>query len=72
MKNNYSIYDYYLTSELLDRCDGPVNVDVIAGRVTEAVKEGKYSPDEIANASIEALNILKAHGGYISSNEFGR
>lgn len=72
MTQNYSIYDNALTADLLDRCDGPVNVNVIAGRVREAVIESKYSPEEIAAASVEALNILKAHGGSISSNEFGR
>lgn len=72
MAQNYLIYDHELTADLLDRCDGPVNVNVIAGRVREAVIESKYSPEEIAAASVEALNILKANGGSISSNEFGR
>lgn len=72
MTTTFSIYDNALTSELLHRCDGPVTLDVLTSRVADAVREGKYSPEAIAAASVEAINVLKAHDGYMSSNEFNR
>jgi hypothetical protein len=72
MAKTFSIYDNALTDDLLDRCDGPVHLDVLACRVSSAIKHGNYSPEEIAAAAMEAIHVLNANGGYIQSNEFER
>jgi hypothetical protein len=54
-----TIYDNDLTSDLLDRCDGPVTLDVISGRVVRLVADGKFPVEEICAASVEAINVLK-------------
>lgn len=56
---------------LLDRTDGPVDRFVAISRAMDVAQTKTFTPDEVTNGLIEALDILAEQPGQIlDSNEF--
>jgi len=55
---------------LLDTNDGPITIISPVTRALEMAQNRQASVDTIANALIEALEILESNGGRLDSTEF--